>query len=307
MAVRRVLLLGIALAAVGAAHGQNAIGEVYAGDASVRGAVLLSTQGTQLLSGSQVTAGDGAAMLRLKRGGHVRICPRASLSVSTDTGGNALALSMNVGAMELHYTLTGSADVVMTPDFRIQLISPGTFHLAINVGPSGDTCLRTLPGNNSSIFISEMLGDNSYQLSPGKSVMFVGGRISGATLAPDVCGCPETRAETLAIESAVPPPPAASEAQPASAAQPLGQPMAENQPPAAAAAVTHLEMDSRFVYRGDDVGPDYFSSVSGLSLSTDNSKLALALMPQVSGPPAPAPATGKKSGFLHWLGHLFGR
>ena len=48
-------------------------------------------------------------------------------------------------------------------------------------------------------------------------------------------------------------------------------------------------------------------TVSRLSISTDNSTLALALLPQVSGPPAPPAQVEKKSGLLHWLGHLFGR
>ena len=80
----------------------------------------------------------------------------------------------------------------MTPDFRLQLISPGTFHLAISVGASGDTCLRTLPGNDAAVFVAEMMGKDSYQLSPGKSVLFGGGKISGATVAPERCGCPES-------------------------------------------------------------------------------------------------------------------
>ncbi len=83
MAKKHVLLLGFALAAMGAAQGQNAIGEVFSGDASVRGQVLFSNQGTQVLSGSQMTAGEGAAVLKLKRGGQVRICPGTNLSLTS--------------------------------------------------------------------------------------------------------------------------------------------------------------------------------------------------------------------------------
>ena len=317
MANQRVLLLGFALASSGAMQAQNAIGEVFSGDASVRGSVLFSAQGTQVLSGSQVSAGEGSALLKLKRGGQVRICPRTNLSVSADASGKQLALGMNVGSMELEYTLTGAADSLMTPDFRLQLISPGNFHLAISVGPSGDTCLRTLPGNDAGVFVAEMMGNDSYQLSPGKSVMFGGGKISRATTAPEVCGCPESKLDMQAGENAAPAAApgtasaAASSAQVASPEQPEEKQPLEKQaaeaPPAKDQPVAHLEVDSRFVYRGDEAGQDLYTSVSRLSLSTDNSQLALALLPQVSGPAAPTPVAKKKSGFLHWLGHLFGR
>src|ERR1700687_5619358 len=118
MAKKLVLLLGCALASSGAAQGQNAIGEVFSGDASVRGAVLLSNRGTQVLSGSQVTAGDGAALLKLTRGGQVRICPKTNLSLSSDAGGKALALALNVGSMELDYTLAGGGGALMNAAFR---------------------------------------------------------------------------------------------------------------------------------------------------------------------------------------------
>ncbi|MGC2210331.1 MAG: hypothetical protein WA532_09495 [Candidatus Korobacteraceae bacterium] len=312
MAKKQVLLLGFALAAMGVAQGQNAIGEVFSGDASVRGQVLFSNQGTQVLSGSQVAAGAGAAVLKLKRGGQVRICPGTNLSLTSDASGQALALAMSAGSMELNYTLTSAADAVLTPDFRLQLISPGTFHLAISVGASGDTCVRSLPGNDAAVFVAEMMGKDSYQLSPWKSVLFGGGKISGATVAPESCGCPEparmpevaesapgSPAQGSSAETVVPPP-----------EQQITQPQPAEKTPEAAAeqtAVAHLQSNTQFVFRGDQPEPDLSGPVSRLSISTDNSALALALLPQVSGPPAPPAPAEKKSGFLHWLKHVFGR
>lgn len=315
MAKKQVLLLGFALAAMGAAQGQNAIGEVFSGDASVRGQVLFSNQGTQVLSGSQVTAGEGAAVLKLKRGGQVRICPGTNLSLTSDASGQALALAISAGSMELNYTLTSAADAVLTPDFRLQLISPGTFHLAISVGASGDTCVRSLPGSDAAVFVAEMMGKDSYQLSPWKSVLFGGGKISGATVAPQGCGCPEpgpparmpelaeaatgSPAQGGSAETAVPPPD-----------QQITQPQPAEKAPEAAAeqtAVAHLQSNTQFVFRGEQAEPDLSGLVSRLSISTDNSALALALLPQVSGPPPPPAPVEKKSGFLHWLRHVFGR
>lgn len=293
---KHLVLLGIALVAAPAANAQNAVGEVFSGDASVRGAVFLSGRGTHVLSGSQVTAGDGAAVVKLERGGELRICPKTNLSLSADAAGKALVLGLNAGAMELNYSLPTAADLLLTPDFRLQLISPGSFHLAVSVAADGDTCLRPLPGNDAAVFISETMGSNSYQLSPGKSVMFRAGKISGATQAPAVCGCPEGTPEMVAQSK-----PAATE-QPketAKGAEAASDPVSEH----LSTPAEHVEMDSTFVYRGDKAAQDYYSAVARLSTSTDNSQLALALLPKVSGPLEEPKA--KKEGRLHRLRKFF--
>jgi hypothetical protein len=292
------LLLGVALAAAPAANAQNVIGEVFSADAGVRGAVIFAKGGMQVLSGSQVTAGEEAALLKLERGGELRICAKTNLSLSADSAGKSLVLGLSAGSMELNYGLASSADLLITPDFRLQLISPGSFHLAISVAPTGDTCVRTLPGNDAAVFVSEMMGSDSYQLSAGKSVMFRAGKISGATEAPAVCGCPETKSPVEGKAAAPEAAPTLAEAP----AKPETQPAADN--------AAHMEVDSAFVYRGDESVQDIAGSVSRLSASSDNSKLALALLPQVNGPAAKEPGLAKQKEtrlhrFRKFLGHLF--
>ena len=104
-----VLLATLAMAAH-AARAQNIIGEVFAADARVQGSVVLAAGGTSVLSGSTVTAGEGTATLKLRRGGEVRICRGANLSVSSSPSGRDLALGFSTGAVELHYPLASSAD-----------------------------------------------------------------------------------------------------------------------------------------------------------------------------------------------------
>jgi hypothetical protein len=287
---KHVLMLSFALAAALAAHAQNVIGDVFSGEASVRGSVLLSGNGAHVLSGSQVTAGEGVALLKLERGGQLLICPKTNLSLSADAGGKALVIGLNAGSMELNYSLAASADSLITPDFRLQLISPGTFHFAISVSPAGDTCLRSLAGNDASVFVAEMMGNDSYQLSPGKNVMFRGGKISGATGAPADCGCVAVIAPKLAETPAASPEPANQSG------------TTVNKPPAG-----HMEVDSAFVFRGDQVAPDPYSAVSRLSVSTSDSKLALALLPKVTGPEAKTEAPAKKPGIFRRLGGALGR
>jgi hypothetical protein len=292
---------------------QHAVGELFSSDASVRGSVFLTGSGTHVVSGSQVTAGDGAALLKLERGGDLLICPKTNLSLSADTGGKALVLGLNEGSMELSYALNSATDTLITPDFRVQLISPGTFHFAISVAATGDTCVRSLAGNDAALFIAEMMGGDSYQLSPGKSVMFRGGKISGATEAPAACGCPELKPWLVAPETATLP--AEVPATPANNAEsnliPGNANPDANQSPAQSANQAHLEVNGTFVYRGNEAMQDYYSSVARLSLSRDNSKLALALLPQVSGPAGEPKPPAKKAGVLHrlgnFVGHLFNR
>jgi hypothetical protein len=284
--------LGLALVMTAAAQAQQPIGEVFSSDAGSGGSGS-AWGGTRVVSGSQVAAGDVAAVLKLERGGQLRICPKTNLSVSANPDGKALALGLNTGAMELNYELRSGVDSLLTPDFRLQLISPGSFHLAIRVNPSGDTCLRWLPGGDAAVFVTEMMGSDSYQLSPGKSVLFRAGKISGATAAPAECGCPEKAA---AVD--------ASRSSPAAATTPRAV------APAAAeknGAEAHLEVDSSFVYRGKEAVQDYYESVSRLSVSTDNRRLALALLPAVSSPAAESKPAAKKESFLQRLGGMLGR
>ena len=326
---KRLLLLGVGLALAGSAHAQTqkSLGVLFSGDASVRGAVLLRAQATEVLSGSQVAAGEGTALLKLERGGQLRICPKTNLSLNAGAIGKALSLGLNAGAMELDYTLDSGADSLITPDFRLLLISPGTFHLAISVSSSGDTCMRSLPGNSASIFVTEMMGSDSYQLAPGKHVLFLKGKIALASPAPEVCGCPESSPPKVEVAEAAPanapaaespaavpaqpaePQQAASATLPATAAQASAPqaipgvtrgdegpaaaptPAAAAATPGAAAAqpeVAHMEVDSRFSYRGEGEAQDFYTSASRLSISTDNSKLALALLPQIIKPSEPA-------------------
>jgi hypothetical protein len=303
---KHLLLLGFALATAQALYAQNEIGEVFSSDASVRGSVVLSGNGAHVLSGSQVSAGDGVAVLKLARGGELRICPKTNLSLSVDPGGTALVLGMNAGAMELNYSLQSAADSLLTPDFRVQLISPGNFHLAISVAASGDTCMRSLPGNDASIFVAEMMGNGAYQLSPGKNVLFKAGRISGATDAPSSCGCPELKVEAPArIQS----PEQTDQASTSEASTTSHEALsaAPSAAPSSDGAEPHLEVESSFVYRGNEAVQDYYESVARLSLSSDNSGLALRLLPKVSGPVAQTKPPEKNPGILHRFGNFLGR
>lgn len=146
--------------------------------------------GSRVASGSSITAGEQTSLLRLTRGGEVRVCPGTTLSVATSPSGQELMLGMNTGAIETHYHLGESSDSILTPDFRIVLPGPGEFNLAIRSDPRGDTCVSSSAGSNSSVVVAEQLGNGTYEVKPEQQVLFRQGRMQSVEVPVTSCGCP---------------------------------------------------------------------------------------------------------------------
>jgi hypothetical protein len=166
-----------------------AVGELFASDSSSSSAMQLAGSGMAVYSGSELSAGIAPATLNLARGGKVRICPNSGLNVTAS--GQGLMLATGTGALEIEYELKQqAADVVITPDFNVALVGPGTFHFALGINKKGDTCVKPLAGNAGEITFSELLGTGIYKSGPNQAMVFRGGKLDGKTELTADCGCP---------------------------------------------------------------------------------------------------------------------
>lgn len=295
------------------------IGELFASETTAHGPVLLAGTGMSVVSGSQLSAGKSVATLRLERGGEVRICPNASITVSAPQNNSAqnsqeLMMAMDTGSVELDYPVNDVADTLITPDFKLMLAGPGVFHFALGVNSRGDTCIKPMRGNSASVIFEEMVGTRFYQVRPDETILFVGGKIDGRTALTGDCGCPKPP-PVMQAEEQKPTPPQAG----ANGPTPIKpKPAPENQeavnvtPPSIGTdAVTpapaektepqHVQVETPLIFRGDvAVQPAYmvarirFSALPNVFLAQENEKPTV-LKP---GKGEVSPKSRGKKGFL---------
>ena len=157
--------------------------------------------GSRVASGSSVTAGEETAIMRLTRGGEVRVCRGTTVSFTTSSNGNDLLLGMSQGSIETDYVSQESVDSVLPPDFRIVLPGPGQFNMAVSADAHGNTCVASLPGTTSSAIVAELLGSGTYEIKPSQQVLFRQGRIDSIETPVASCGCPPAREPVLRAEN----------------------------------------------------------------------------------------------------------
>jgi len=308
--------------------GQNAleqnvppIGELFASDSSSSSAMQLAGSGMSVYSGSELSAGIAPATLKLARGGQVRICANSGLNVTTS--GQGLMLATGAGALEIEYELKQqAADVVMTPDFNIALVGPGTFHFALGINKKGDTCVKPLAGDAAEITFSELLGTGVYKTGPQQSMLFHGGKLDEISALSGECGCPPAP-PVMRAEVQPSPTPANEAPKPAQQVAVSTNETTSPLPPDKPGQV-HVQVDTPFIFSGRSgrssaMAKVQFSSLPNVYFVQEKVDPVVLVEKQPEVSPTPLAATSKpeekpqkeKKGFMGrmkgFLGSLFHR
>jgi len=266
-----VFSFSLSWAMTAAAQSSGNLGELFATEATPNGPLMQAGAGMPVAGGSELSAGRSTATLRLERGGEIKICPLSHLSITGNPGNAPLMMALGVSSAELSYPMNELTDLLMTPDFKLSLSGPGTFHFAVGVNSRGDTCIRPMRGNSASIVISELMGSETYTLKPDESALFAGGRLSARSALASACGCPALPA-SLRAEAR---PPAPNPAVPA---------------PQKAPSTVHMSVEAPLVFRGDQMAqPTY--TVARIRFSALPN---VFLLQEKVGPPAPSGTTKSK-------------
>ncbi|HEY8997360.1 MAG TPA: nuclease [Edaphobacter sp.] len=320
-----------------AAWAQQSIGTVGVSDATVAGALEVTNGRAVLRGASTVTAKDKTAEIALDRGGSVKVCATSGLHLTAGKNGidTPLMLALDRGAVEVSTHATTS-DVVMTPDLRFTLKSPGTLDLRVRVARNGDTCVENRGSAAPVLSVADQFGEASYELHAGQHVMFEHGSLKEVVdHESEPCGCPATPVISVAdagVTGANAARPGsevaaktAAEQHPFPAAVSAGLSPASALPPAPQGQV-HAQVSTTMSYstaaNGSAVGSDgappaapsgagSSSAPSGSSITTPSSS-ATTETPVAAGraeapPPPPAPSGGSIFRSIgHFFKHLFG-
>jgi hypothetical protein len=253
-----------------------------------------------------ITSGVKTTEVILPHRGVLRVCASTTVKLATDTSVPAgetpgLMMALDHGAVETSFATGRNSDILLTPDFRILISTPGSSDVKIRLGDHGDTCVDNpgAPGTNAPyVIVTSVFDGGAYRLQPGQRVMFQHGSLAEVVDdEKEPCGCPPdarpgTNEFPLAQSAGLGP-----QAPPITAPQapPITTRSAANQPAKSAA---QSPIDQPLVYEAQSSAADQPAAAASATESTQQS---------VAMPAAPTtkPTTQKKRGFFHGIGNFF--
>ena len=299
----RHLLLIAALCTTSSLLAQQPMGTVATHDALVTGGLEVHAEQASLVSNAGITAYDRTAPIDLTRGGQLLVCATSQFHLLHSGTGPSLLFALDRGAIELHGP-SQPQDVILTPDLRFTLATPGQLNVSLRVTPNGDTCVENAGANAPTLQIADVFTDATYRLTPGQHVLFEHGSLREVVDSEtSSCGCPAPPAPPfpapplVAAAPGSPTTPAIAAAEhpfPAAVSQGLAPP-----PPAinnsSPVGEKHTQISATLAYGANQ--PDSTAVPTPPSPSPASSATPVSATP----PPSP-PGTHD---LIHSIGHFF--
>lgn len=257
--------------------------------ASVTGALEVTSGKAIIAASGTVTSGTATTDVMLPHRGTLRVCASTAVKLAADSSAPVgeipgLMMALDHGAVEASFATGRSADVLLTPDFRILISGPGAADVKVRLGEHGDTCVDNPGADAPYVLVTSVFDGSNYRVQPGQRVMFQHGSVHEVVdEEKEPCGCPPephpgTNEFPLAQSAGLAPTPKPKP----SPAKREGQP-AEPSPPLV------------------------FNAAGSAAQTASVTEPATASKAAAATPATPAPAYKKKAGFFGHVGHFFRR
>ena len=209
-------------------------------DSMVSGTVHLTRGQLIIYNGDRVGSYESRLAINFSNGGALILCPHSQLQILAAKERDGRMLAFGEGGSQQPFQIHPN-DVVMTPDWRIQLAgdlpSDAAGTLQVSTNRRGELCLSSNAKAGQSFRVSQLTGDSVYDVTGQSSIRIAGGRINNA---PGGCSCEAIPADAGASPAPAPPTPSALAVNSSPVTAPAAQPAAAPpvpRPPTPAPAV----------------------------------------------------------------------
>ncbi|MGC2163282.1 MAG: hypothetical protein WA634_15345 [Silvibacterium sp.] len=286
---------------------QTPIAFVPTAGVTVSGSLSVENGNASIGNNGTITAGDSTAIVKLARGGELKVCATTKVHLSRDTSfsgdDSALMIALDRGALEASYVPGKYSDVVLTPDLRILISGPGTADLKIRMNAQGDTCVDNHGAGAPYVTVTSQFEGGVYRVQANQRVMFENGSLQKVVdNETEPCGCPAaapvTVASSDAAHAAAPGKTTADTANPFPLAQSegLAAPPAAPTKPVVPVGTVHAEVQAPIGYDAAKTPNPAAPGAAGAAPVEANGALTTA-----------AAKPKKQHGVFHSIGHFFAR
>ena len=171
--------------------------KIPGGAAQVSGAVQVFNGRAFITDSGTITAGSKTVPVTVPYRGTLRICAATTVKMTADSSvprGEipGLMIAMDHAApREASFATGRNSDIVLTPDFRILIGSPGAAEVKVRLGQGGDTCVDNSSADAPYVLVTSVFDGGSYRVQSGQRVMFQHGSLHEVVdQEKEPCGCP---------------------------------------------------------------------------------------------------------------------